>query len=160
MIFEWYTFDGSRFLWGFQCPVFFQVNPIFLQDFLRSLSLDEPGMMSRYRPGFQEWVALQFQKVQDAMVEASNHLNPLGVWWNSHGIPMEGFPWRGTTLASAGRKRSTPRDGWGDGVLLLVRWFRMPIDCHRFPDMVNCHTTNWKITIFHGKIDYFNGHFQ
>ncbi|CAL1133276.1 unnamed protein product [Cladocopium goreaui] len=39
------------------------------EDFLRSLSLDEPGMMSRYRPGFQEWVALQFQKVQDAMVQ-------------------------------------------------------------------------------------------
>jgi hypothetical protein len=58
--------------------VFFQVNPIFIQDFLRCLSLDEPGMMSRYRRGFQEWVALQFQKVQDAMVEASNHLNPLG----------------------------------------------------------------------------------
>ena len=60
---------------AFQCPVF----PGPSQDFLRCLSLEKPGMMSRYRPGFQEWVALQFQKVQDAMVEASKSWNPCKV---------------------------------------------------------------------------------
>ena len=75
--------------------------------------------------------------------------------WDSPGILMEfwwnlfrRFPWRGTNLASAGRKRSTTRDGRGEGVLFLMRWFWMPIDCHRFPDMVNCHKKLWKITMF------------